>query len=139
MQIKLKHKISNIVLFSAATPGQGGENHVNENDIDYWRNLFNINGYYTYEILRKKFNSNYKIAPWYRFNTLIYANKAGCSKMSNTFLKGFISERESLKSYESISWKLRKMIIRLFPNKIVTILSRLNTKFINFIRSIKIN
>ena len=127
---------SNIIIFSAATPGQGGENHINENNLDYWRNLFKNNDYYPYDVLRKTFNSNYSIAPWYRFNTLIYANKEGCSNMSYTFLKEYIPERESIKSYESFLWKLRRLIFRLFPNSFVTTLSKLNTLFINFLRSI---
>jgi len=131
-------KISNIVIFSAATPGQGGENHINENDLEYWRNLFRINGYYTYDLLRKQFDSNFNIAPWYRFNTLIYANKEGTENMSNTLLKEFISENDALKSYESFFWKLRKIIIRFFPHIFVTLISKLNTKFFNFIRYLKI-
>ena len=36
---------SDIVMFSAATPGQGGENHINEQPYSYWRDLFKAQGY----------------------------------------------------------------------------------------------
>ena len=36
---------SDIVLFGAAPPGQGGENHINEQPYDYWQALFEAEGY----------------------------------------------------------------------------------------------
>ena len=33
------------MLFSAAVPGQGGENHVNEQPLAYWRAIFREHGY----------------------------------------------------------------------------------------------
>jgi hypothetical protein len=41
-------KASDIVLFSAAIPFQGGTNHINEQWPEYWNKLFNKNGYYRF-------------------------------------------------------------------------------------------
>ncbi|WP_159930983.1 class I SAM-dependent methyltransferase [Oceanicoccus sp. KOV_DT_Chl] len=43
---------SDIVVFSAAPPGQGGENHINEQDYSYWRDLFDKNNFQMYDCLR---------------------------------------------------------------------------------------
>ena len=38
-----------LVLFSAATPGQGGENHINEQPWEYWREKFAARGYEVFD------------------------------------------------------------------------------------------
>ena len=43
---------SNIIIFSAAIPNQGGFNHVNEQWSDYWDSKFLELGYVKYDILR---------------------------------------------------------------------------------------
>src|SRR5215467_6710413 len=40
------------VLFSAAVPGQGGENHLNEQPLGYWRAIFREHGYCPVDYLR---------------------------------------------------------------------------------------
>lgn len=39
-----KHRAANLVIFSAAFPGQGGHGHVNEQPMDYWIEKFNKSG-----------------------------------------------------------------------------------------------
>jgi len=41
-----------LVLFSAAIPGQGGENHINEQPLGYWRAIFRTRGYVPIDFLR---------------------------------------------------------------------------------------
>ena len=41
-----------IVMFSAARPGQGGERHLNERPYEYWRQLFRRRGYGMYDAVR---------------------------------------------------------------------------------------
>lgn len=45
-------RCADIVVFSAATPGQGGHRHVNEQPIDYWIQKFEARRYTTYRGLR---------------------------------------------------------------------------------------
>jgi len=51
--------LSDLILFTAAVPKQGGTNHVNEQPHEYWKNLFKQKGYfycdYTSEKLRRLF------------------------------------------------------------------------------------
>ncbi len=73
---------SDFIIFSAATPGQGGQNHLNEQWPDYWQKLFLNNGYYPSEILRNYFWNNKEIEWWYRQNIIIYAPKAVLSALN---------------------------------------------------------
>lgn len=64
-----------IVLFSAAIPGQGGVNHVNEQWPDYWWKLFDDHGYTTSGFLRWLIWSDDRVENWYRQNLLLAVNE----------------------------------------------------------------
>jgi hypothetical protein len=66
--------LSDVIVFSAAIPGQGGNHHVNEQWPDYWKALFDARGYVMIDALRPRFWNNPKIESWYRQN-LFYAVK----------------------------------------------------------------
>ncbi|HEY5326741.1 MAG TPA: class I SAM-dependent methyltransferase [Mucilaginibacter sp.] len=66
---------SDFIIFSAAIPGQGGQNHLNEQWPDYWQKLFYDKGYYPSESLRYYLWNNKQIEWWYRQNIMIYAPK----------------------------------------------------------------
>lgn len=68
-------KLSDVVLFSAAVPGQGGDGHVNEQRLSYWVNLFEENGYQLYDVIRADIWNDAKIPVWYRNNIVIFCNK----------------------------------------------------------------
>jgi 2-polyprenyl-3-methyl-5-hydroxy-6-metoxy-1,4-benzoquinol methylase len=46
-----------LVLFSAATPGQGGENHINEQPWEYWRAKFAARNFELFDFLRPRLRS----------------------------------------------------------------------------------
>lgn len=71
--IKYLGEASDIVLFSAAIPGQGGENHLNEAWQSYWVELFNNNGFTAYDIIRPKIWNDNSILYWYRQNSFVFA------------------------------------------------------------------
>ncbi len=48
-------KLAPVVFFSAAQPGQGGTNHINEQYLDYWVALFEKQGYELIDCIRPKF------------------------------------------------------------------------------------
>lgn len=62
---------SDLVLFSAAHPGQGGDGHVNEQPEEYWENKFGQHGFEKIEI-RNLFKENRDICWWYRDNICLY-------------------------------------------------------------------
>ena len=63
---------SDIVLFSAAVPKQGGTHHVNEQWPGYWNSLFSSHGYTCVDCLRDVFWDDERIAWWYRQNMFLY-------------------------------------------------------------------
>lgn len=66
-------KLSDLIVFSAAIPGQRGVNHLNEQWPIYWYRLFAANGFYVSGAMRWMIWSDEEIEPWYRQNLLIAA------------------------------------------------------------------
>lgn len=64
--------ISDIVLFSAAIPGQGGRDHINEQWPDYWDTKFQARGYRGTNYIRESIWDNPEIENWYRQNIILY-------------------------------------------------------------------
>src|SRR3990170_3513029 len=73
---------SDVVLFSAAVPNQGGEHHVNEQPPQYWRERFAARGYSAFDWVRPRIADWREVKAWYRYNTLVYANEAGRKRLS---------------------------------------------------------
>jgi hypothetical protein len=63
-----------LVLFSAAPPGQGGENHINEQSYDFWRGYFREWGYYAIDWIRPRLKGDKTVSYWYRYNLILYAS-----------------------------------------------------------------
>lgn len=78
--IKLLTLSSNIILFSAAIPGQGGQAHLNEQWPKYWQHKFAQYDFFPVDILRQHFWGNEKIEWWYKQNMLLYVNKTAEEK-----------------------------------------------------------
>lgn len=65
---------SDVIIFSAAVPYQGGQNHVNEQWVGYWRDLFEQNGFRMYDIMRPLIWEMKDIFWWYRQNMVVCIN-----------------------------------------------------------------
>ncbi|MDX2229162.1 MAG: methyltransferase domain-containing protein [Leptolyngbyaceae cyanobacterium bins.349] len=63
--------LGDFILFSAAIPGQGGENHINEQWPTYWQEKFNDLGFEVYDFLRLSLWSNENIEWWYKQNIFL--------------------------------------------------------------------
>jgi SAM-dependent methyltransferase len=66
---------SEVILFSAAIPGQGGQFHINEQWPSFWQQLFEKNGYEMIDFFRNKIWNNSQIDPWYRQNLFLVVKK----------------------------------------------------------------
>jgi len=66
---------SDIVLFSAGIPYQGGANHINEQWQDYWYGLFQEFDYVGTDIIRRLVWNDKRIGFWYRQNVMLYVKK----------------------------------------------------------------
>ncbi len=68
---------ASVVLFSAAVPFQGGDNHINEQWQEYWVELFARNGYLAIDCIRPRIWSDDRVAYYYAQNTILYV-RASC-------------------------------------------------------------
>jgi 2-polyprenyl-3-methyl-5-hydroxy-6-metoxy-1,4-benzoquinol methylase len=74
--VDLLCNLSPLVIMSAATPGQGGKDHVNEQPQSYWVEKFRRNGYVFDESISDQFSSDWKsagAASWYYNNVMVFA------------------------------------------------------------------
>ena len=64
--------LSDIVVFSAAVPYQGGISHVNEKPQSYWARLFEVNGYVPIDCIRPLIWNNPDVSDYYKQNIILY-------------------------------------------------------------------
>jgi len=83
--------LSDLILFSAGIPGQGGTHHVNEQWQDYWAAQFLSLGYHPIDAVRERIWGVDDIEAWYRQNTILYANDAALQKYPKLRGKGVTS------------------------------------------------
>lgn len=65
-------RASDVIMFGAAIPGQGGAEHVNEQWQSYWVKKFEDRGYRCLDMIRPRFAANPMVQHYYAQNTLIY-------------------------------------------------------------------
>ena len=66
--------LSDVVVFSAAIPNQGGVCHINEQWQSHWIELFHECGYEPYCDIRTLFWNDKRISDWYRQNLFVFVN-----------------------------------------------------------------
>lgn len=64
-----------VVLFSAAVPGQGGNGHVNEQLQHYWAGLFGKHDYVPVDAVRPRVWLNRNVSWWLQQNTVLYVRR----------------------------------------------------------------
>lgn len=67
---------SDVVIFGAAIPLQGGYGHINEQWPSWWRPHFEALGYRPYDLVRPKHWNDRAIHYWYRQNMFVYVREA---------------------------------------------------------------
>lgn len=63
--------LSDVIIFSAALLGQGGQNHINEKPLKHWIRIFNEFGYHFFDVFRNQFWESEKINWWYKQNLFL--------------------------------------------------------------------
>jgi SAM-dependent methyltransferase len=118
------------VLFSAAVPGQGGEHHVNEQPLGYWRDIFRQKGYVAIDYLRPLIFQDAEIEPWYRYNILLYVAEDHVAALPEMLRSRLVSDADELEDYRPLPYRLRQALMRSLPVGAVTRLSRLRTSLV---------
>jgi len=115
---------ADIVAFSAAVPGQGGEHHVNERPPEDWRALFAAEGYAAHDALRPRLAGCDGIEPWYRYNMLLYANAAGAARLPAEMAATRLDPAAPIPRAGGPGWRLRLALVRGLPRPAVTAIAR---------------
>jgi SAM-dependent methyltransferase len=65
-------RASEIIIFSAGIPGQGGTGHLNEQWLSFWIEHFSTYGFFIDDWLRKEIWNVEKVEYWYRQNLVVF-------------------------------------------------------------------
>jgi SAM-dependent methyltransferase len=99
---------SDVIMFSAALPGQGGQHHINEQWPIYWQELFNDCGYEMIDFFRFKIWNNPKIEYWYKQNLFLVVRKGHK-----------LAKNEAEIAYSLVHPELLELIHEQYQNKIL--------------------
>ena len=114
---------SDVVVFSAAPPGQGGENHINEKPYEYWRHIFQSQGYAMYDAVRPGLLSEKSVKPWYRYNMFIFISDQGDPALRAALSPYRVSDSSPVADVSPPLYRLRKRVVRLLPPFVMTALA----------------
>jgi SAM-dependent methyltransferase len=114
-----------LVLFSAALPGQGGENHINEQPLSYWRALFRKQGYLPVDYLRPLIAGDTQIQSWYRYNLLLYVRQDRVATLPAPLRAAIVPDGERLRDYRPLNCRLQQALVRQLPGFAVNRIARL--------------
>jgi hypothetical protein len=85
--------LSDVVLFSAAAPYQGGTDHINEQWLEFWAILFRRFGYVACDVLRPRVWGLPEVEFWYQQNLMIFCKGDLASAL---FAAGIIADQRPL-------------------------------------------
>ena len=100
--------------------GQGGEFHINEQPLSFWQELFEARGYRAYDCVRPHLRSARKVAPWYRFNSILYVNEMGRVGLPDVIADTEITAGRRVQDGGDLMWRLRRGVVSFLPRGTVT-------------------
>ena len=125
------------ILFSAAIPGQGGENHINEQPYEFWRALFAKHGYMPYDFLRPLLRGATMVESWYRYNAVLYVAKDFARHLSLDVTQSFIPGDKPIPDVSDIFYRWRTRMLALLPVSWLSWLAKWKHRSILFSRRVK--
>jgi SAM-dependent methyltransferase len=124
-----------VVLFSAAPRGQGGHDHINEQNYDYWRAHFANHDYVPLDYLRPLLIDDRDVEPWYRYNTLLYASPAGLERLSEKIVCSRIAQDRLIPDVSPPLYRIRKALTRLLPISTMTGIAQVKERLVSAMRA----
>jgi len=107
---------SDVVLFGAAPPGQGGENHINEQPYEYWQTLFEDEGYEAYDFVRPQVVNRQEVTPWHRYNPVLYVRGAAAHALPASIRSTRIPTGTPVPDLSPALYRARKAVVRQLPS-----------------------
>jgi SAM-dependent methyltransferase len=122
------------VLFSAAVPGQGGEHHVNEQTLEYWRKLFRAHDFVPVDLVRPAVRDDTDVQRWYRCNSILYVRGGAVGTLSAAAQACVLPDDTPLPEYWPLFSRVQQAMVRQLPVAAVDFLSRLNARRFTSVR-----
>jgi hypothetical protein len=116
---------SDVILFSAPVPGQGGEFNINEQPYEYWRDKFARRGFEIVDFLRPNIVNIRAIEPWYRYNTFLYVHEKTLDRIPSTGRRIRLRRDELIADLAQLASRLRNLTYRYLPQPFVRRIARL--------------
>lgn len=113
-----------VVLFSAAPPGQGGEHHINEQPYGWWRDQFAARGYRLFDCVRPQLAGDAQVQVWYRYNVFLYVNDRAIDRLPADVAATRLADRAAVPDISPLAYKLRKVAVRALPAAVADQLAR---------------
>jgi hypothetical protein len=107
---------SDLVMFGAAIPQQGGYMHVNEQFQSYWIKRFADRGFNAYDLIRPRFWGNSAVNWWYQQNIIVFASNTAAQKYDlrpSPFIADVVHPRLYDWHRDPKNWGGRSMVRRL--------------------------
>jgi SAM-dependent methyltransferase len=117
-----------LVLFSAAPPGQGGENHINEQSYDFWRGLFRNWDYYAIDCIRPQLRGDKAVSYWYRYNLMLYASEPMLQCLPLDVRLQRVPEDRAIPDVSPRLFQMRKRMLRAVPSSVILRLVRIKAQ-----------
>ncbi|MEO1638213.1 MAG: class I SAM-dependent methyltransferase [Pseudomonadota bacterium] len=121
---------ADIVMFSAAVPGQGGEHHINERPLEDWRKEFARHGYVAFDFVRPRLAGQKHVEPWYRYNILLYVKEDRSPDLPQEVQATRLAPNAPVPQAGSLLWRLRCALIRPLPRSLVDRLALVKHAFV---------
>jgi SAM-dependent methyltransferase len=118
-----------LVMFSAAIPGQGGSQHINERPWEYWRDKFAARGFVLFDFLRPLVKDDTSLAFWYRHNVFLYAHNSIVETLPSAILATRVAG-EAIPSYLPLWARISLLLVRPLPISVVDRLAKLKWQLI---------
>lgn len=115
---------SDLILFSAAQPGQGGTNHVNERPLSYWLLLFADAGFVAFDMFRPDLVTRTDVPRYYSLNLFLLARK-GSKSYEHLAALAQPSNPSHPTDFRTHFEKVRFFLVGLLPTWLVSLLSKL--------------
>jgi SAM-dependent methyltransferase len=132
--------LSDVILFSAAIPFQGGDDHFNEQWPEYWAQKFKALQYQVYDIIRPQVWWHPQVACYYAQNIFLYVKKTHLKKYPK--LKVSPADLHQLSRVHPQMWhkdhdlknQSLKRLLQALPYAIFNFFARRQKYFINFLK-----
>ena len=118
------------ILFSAAVPGQGGENHTNEQTPEFWRGLFAQHGFVPFDFIRPLVAGSGDVEPWYAYNTLLYVHRASIDALPEEVRTARVLEKDRIPAVAPLSYRIRCALLKPLPVWLVSWLAVLKHRLV---------